>query len=96
MLFVYQTTNISIKAEQISRLQAVAKKARSRGTGTRSLRSLMEALLHDAMYEAPALAAAGHASSVLLTSASVAAGSATLVRDPAQVSTCLKLVSFSF
>eukprot|EP00879_Flechtneria_rotunda_P002656 GHRR01002860.1.p1 GENE.GHRR01002860.1~~GHRR01002860.1.p1 ORF type:complete len:520 (+),score=192.55 GHRR01002860.1:591-2150(+) len=56
-------------------LRAVARKARDKGTGTRSLRTIMENLLADAMFEipetAPKAAASGNKLAVLLNEESV-------------------------
>lgn len=66
---------------KVSPPQAIARKARTRGTGTRSLRSLMESLLHASMFEAPALAAANRSSTVVLNGSAVEEGSAHLVTE---------------
>ena len=61
-------------------LRAVARRARSRGTGTRGLRSLMEALLTDAMFEAPELP---RGTRIVVDEAAVLAGSARVERAAA-------------
>ena len=52
-------------------LRAIAVKAIERGTGARGLRSIMEGLLLDTMYELPSLKSASH---VLVTAATVESG----------------------
>jgi ATP-dependent Clp protease ATP-binding subunit ClpX len=54
-------------------LRAVARRARSRGTGTRGLRSIMESLLTDAMFDAPELP---RGSKVVVDGAAVERGAA--------------------
>lgn len=60
-------------------LRAIARKAIDKGTGTRSLRSIMEGLLTEAMYhvpeQGPAAAEAGKPIGVLLDEAAVVSGS---------------------
>ncbi|KAF6252944.1 P-loop containing nucleoside triphosphate hydrolase protein [Scenedesmus sp. NREL 46B-D3] len=59
-------------------LRAIARRAKDRGTGTRSLRSIMEGLLTDAMFEVPeqgpAAAARGSGIGVLLDEQAVVSG----------------------
>jgi ATP-dependent Clp protease ATP-binding subunit ClpX len=59
-------------------LRAIARRAKDRGTGTRSLRSIMENLLTDAMYdvpeEGPAAAAQGSGIGVVLDEQGVVSG----------------------
>ncbi|WIA19909.1 hypothetical protein OEZ85_005802 [Tetradesmus obliquus] len=59
-------------------LRAIARRAKDRGTGTRSLRSIMEGLLTDAMFEVPeqgpAAAARGSGIGVLLDEQAVVGG----------------------
>eukprot|EP00775_Hariotina_reticulata_P007216 gene7216-7429_t len=67
-------------------LRAIARRARDKGTGTRSLRSILEGLLTDAMFEiperGPAAAAQGHSMAVLLDEEGVLTNSgARIVED---------------
>eukprot|EP00882_Tetradesmus_deserticola_P001550 GHRQ01001673.1.p1 GENE.GHRQ01001673.1~~GHRQ01001673.1.p1 ORF type:complete len:340 (+),score=158.49 GHRQ01001673.1:439-1458(+) len=59
-------------------LRAIARRAKDRGTGTRSLRSIMEGLLTDAMFDVPeqgpAAAARGSGIAVLLDEQAVTSG----------------------
>jgi ATP-dependent Clp protease ATP-binding subunit ClpX len=66
-------------------LHAIAGRAKKRGTGARGLRSLLESLLRDAMFEVPD----GGIAAVLLDAPDIEAGHARLLRTPEEANAAL-------
>lgn len=88
---LFRMNGVRLTLEQ-SGLRAIAQKAKERGVGARGLRSLLESVLREAMFEAPS----GTVSHVRVDDASVHDGRAKMLYAPTNAANAGNSVSPAF